>query len=141
MSYPLPSVSDWRLAVFLISFLKSHPDCKEEAKGSRRGLELPASCLRPAGLGARVEDFPPAVQKSLWKFGQSYLSVFLYTGCCRNALALWHPLLGPSPESSSVFLRAPGVLLIASCSWRLFIQAPVALKLGRSYLGSRCGWC
>lgn len=141
MSYPLPSVSDWRLAVFLISFLKRHPNCKEEAKGSRRGLELPASCLRPAGLGARVEDFPSAILKSLWKFGQSYLSVFLYASCCRNAQALWHPLLGPSPESSSVLLWAPGILLIASCSRHLFIQAPVALKLGGSYLGSRCGWC
>lgn len=48
-----------------LNFFPGHLDYREEIQGRRRGLYLPASCLLPAGLGARVEDLPLAGQKRI----------------------------------------------------------------------------
>lgn len=110
---PLPTVSEWWLAVFLISF--NYPDRREEARGSSRGLQLPVSCLLPAGLGARVEDLPPAIQEGLWESGQSHPCAPLYwllPGCPRRSG--WAPSAATLSGVLISALRAPRVLLIAA---------------------------
>ena len=123
----LPTVSDWQMAVFLISLLESHWIVRRKPREAEEvcNFLLPVPSQQAWELGWKTPTSHS--EKHLWESGQCYLSLTPLYGCPRNAPGPVGGTLCQDPHQGPL------------CSYRLLGSCFVPGTCSSSPCGARAG--